>query len=152
MAELLIKAIDMTHPDPEKDKGCYKRGDIVDVRPDGHPWGKEEGPPKFYIVKVPDAKPEDIKHLQESETETKNKQDKDGKDVLDKDGNPIEQQVMTKRRRYNLDIDSMETPDQESLASGIKVELAMEKLNPVVLNKTTSTMLSGKAKVVKEVK
>ena len=31
----------------------YKKGDIVVVFPDGHKWGKEEGPPKFVIVKVP---------------------------------------------------------------------------------------------------
>jgi hypothetical protein len=53
MAEFLIKAINAVHIDPVKDKqGCYKRGDIVDVRPDGWPWGKEEGLPRFYIVKI----------------------------------------------------------------------------------------------------
>lgn len=36
MAELLIKAVDATHPDAEKDaRGCYKRGDIFAVYPDG---------------------------------------------------------------------------------------------------------------------
>ncbi len=55
MAELLVKAIDATHPDPVKDKqGCYKRGDVVVAMPDGHKWGKEERLPKFVIVKIPD--------------------------------------------------------------------------------------------------
>ena len=54
MAELLIKAVDATHIDPRKDlAGCYKRGDVVVVKPDGHVWGKEEGLPKFVIVKIP---------------------------------------------------------------------------------------------------
>lgn len=54
MAEFLIKAIDATHSDPEKDKrGCYKRGDFVVVMPDGHEWGKEERLPKFVVVKIP---------------------------------------------------------------------------------------------------
>jgi hypothetical protein len=54
MAEFLIKAIDATHSDPIKDKsGSYKRGDVVVVMPDGWPWGRLEGPPKFVIVKIP---------------------------------------------------------------------------------------------------
>lgn len=53
MAELLVKARDNAHPDPVKDRaGCYKAGDVVVVRPDGHPWGREEGPPQFVIVKL----------------------------------------------------------------------------------------------------
>jgi len=36
MAEILIKAVDATHADPEKDqRGCYKRGMPVDAFPDG---------------------------------------------------------------------------------------------------------------------
>ena len=31
----------------------YKKGDIVAVFPDGHKWGRLEGPPKFIIIKVP---------------------------------------------------------------------------------------------------
>ena len=35
MAELLIKAIDASNPNPDKDKrGCYKRGMVVEIRPD----------------------------------------------------------------------------------------------------------------------
>ena len=54
MAEILIKAVDAAHDDPEKDKqGCYKRGDPVVVMDDGHEWGKEERLPKFVVVKIP---------------------------------------------------------------------------------------------------
>lgn len=54
MAEILIKAVDAAHADPEKDKqGCYKRGDPVVVMDDGHEWGKEERLPKFVVVKIP---------------------------------------------------------------------------------------------------
>lgn len=54
MAELLIKATNATHSDPEKDaRGCWKRGDIVVVMPDGHEWGGEERLPKFVVVKIP---------------------------------------------------------------------------------------------------
>lgn len=50
--EILVKAEDHTHPDPVKDRrGAYKKGDVVVVKPDGHPWGTKEGPPRFVIVR-----------------------------------------------------------------------------------------------------
>lgn len=54
MAEILIKAIDAFHPDPLGNKrGCYKAGDPVVVFEDGHEWGAEERPPKFFLIKIP---------------------------------------------------------------------------------------------------
>lgn len=46
--DLVIKAVDATHPDPVKDaRGCYKRGDIVAVVRDGAEVGRlVELPPK----------------------------------------------------------------------------------------------------------
>ena len=65
MAELLIKASDNFNPDPVKDlRGCYKKGDVVVVKPDGWKWGKEElKKEKFYILRIPDKKPEDLEAL-----------------------------------------------------------------------------------------
>lgn len=65
MAELLIKSSDTTNPDPVKDlRGCYKKGDVVVVKPDGWSWGKEElKKEKFYILRIPDKKPEELKYL-----------------------------------------------------------------------------------------
>ena len=46
MARLLVKAVDYVHPDPIIDKqAAYKRGDVVAVLPDGHVFGRMEGPP-----------------------------------------------------------------------------------------------------------
>jgi hypothetical protein len=54
MAEILIKAIDYTHSDPDKDRrGSYKKGMPVVIFEDGHLWGAEEGLPKFVIIKIP---------------------------------------------------------------------------------------------------
>lgn len=54
MAEILIKAVDATHPDPVKDKrGCYKKGDPVVVMPNGHNWGNAECLPTFYVFRIP---------------------------------------------------------------------------------------------------
>jgi hypothetical protein len=54
MAEILVKAVDATHPDPVKDqRGCYKRGMFVAVKPDGWEWGALERLPQFAIIKIP---------------------------------------------------------------------------------------------------
>jgi hypothetical protein len=61
MAELLVKAVNATHSDPTKDaRGCYKRGDVIGVAPDGWSWGTlEKLPPaqggKFVVVKITDV-------------------------------------------------------------------------------------------------
>jgi hypothetical protein len=53
-AEILVKAVDVTHPDSVKDRrGSYKRGMPVVVMPDGHQWGTKEGPPLFVVIKIP---------------------------------------------------------------------------------------------------
>lgn len=52
MAEILVRWTDNTHADPAKDAWCYKRGDVVVVMPDGHEWGRKEGPPHFRVVKL----------------------------------------------------------------------------------------------------
>lgn len=54
MAELLVLAVNRTHPDPEKDRrGIHKKGDIIVVKPDGHTWGAGEGLPTFVRVLCP---------------------------------------------------------------------------------------------------
>ena len=68
MAELLIKAINASHPDPVKDRrGCYKRGDIVVVMPDGHEWGAKEGLPNFFKVKIPGVEVSRLDALREEQ-------------------------------------------------------------------------------------
>lgn len=60
MCELLVKAIDVINVNKDKDRaGCYKRGMTVLAMDDGHEWGKEERPPKFFIVKMPGIKKDD---------------------------------------------------------------------------------------------
>lgn len=54
MVRLLIKAQSATHPDTEKDKACYKTGDIVAVKPGGWKWGRKERLPLFFCVDLPD--------------------------------------------------------------------------------------------------
>lgn len=54
MADLLIVARSASHADPEKDRrGCWKKGDIVEVRDSGAPRGAKEGSPLFVWVECP---------------------------------------------------------------------------------------------------
>ena len=49
--EILVKLGDNVLPDPEADKGSFKEGDIVMIKPAGYLWGKEERQ-KFLIVQA----------------------------------------------------------------------------------------------------
>src|SRR5574343_841795 len=51
MAIFLIKDSDMVNPNPEKDKCCYKKGDIVEIFDDSKPCVIPPAPP-FWIVKI----------------------------------------------------------------------------------------------------
>lgn len=65
MCELLVKAIDATHPDPIINlAGCYKRGDVVSVKPDGFNWGAGESDTSvFEIVKMVGMSVADMQYL-----------------------------------------------------------------------------------------
>ncbi len=64
MAEILVKLSDN---DPSgKNPGAYRPGMPVVVKPDGWRWGREEGPPKFFIVKIPGVPVEEVeKYIEE---------------------------------------------------------------------------------------
>lgn len=51
MCEILVKLQDSTSPHPNSSK----RGDVVDVRPDGSAVGRLERPPLFCIVSCPQS-------------------------------------------------------------------------------------------------
>lgn len=117
MAELLVKAIDAKHDDPVEDaRGCYKRGDIVDVRPDGFRWGNEEALPKFIIIKCPGIAVNSVQQYMSSVTQKTITQDKTG--------NFIEQEELVKRRQYSIDLDKHNGK-----------ELTLQKLNSLIKDK-----------------
>ncbi len=64
MAEFIIKRISVSHPDPVKDlKGCYKRGDIIQVSEDG----ETANAPHLTVIKVPGLKVADVEFYQDCE-------------------------------------------------------------------------------------
>jgi len=131
MAEFLIKASDNTHSDPIKDaRGCYKKGDIVDVRPDGFRWGREEGPPKFYIVKMPDLKVEDArKYMQPLFSQELNKEG-----WFDK----------LRRRQYQIDVTTLQanltTAKAAELTSATGLTTDWKTIEPLTVDKATAVL------------
>lgn len=64
MAEILLKARDHVSSDPSLNKQLYKRGDIVCIQPDNHPWTPTERDRKlFCIIHVPRVKPAALQDL-----------------------------------------------------------------------------------------
>lgn len=97
--ELLIKAVDAIHSDPEKDRrGCYKRGDVVIVQDDGHEWGRKEGPPNFVVLRIPGA----ARALAERLTEEQDDDDT-GTPLPVVDGD----QPRHRRRRWSVDLNAL---------------------------------------------
>lgn len=97
MAEILIKASYSPHPDPEQDAMRYKTGMPVVIMPDGHPWGNAEGPPDFYILKIPGVSVESVKKYIEE------KLDGDGK--------------MLRRRVWQVRVSDLSAATRNKLAS-----------------------------------
>jgi len=90
--ELLIKAVDAHHPDIKVDgAGCYKKGDVVCIMPEGHEWGAKECLPKFLVVKA-DISDVEAADLVLSELSP----------LVDKDGKA---EIRT-RRKYNFDFET----------------------------------------------
>ena len=53
---MLVQVVDKKNADPYVDVGCYKRGDVIVICPDGHPWSEAERTnPDWTILKVPGA-------------------------------------------------------------------------------------------------
>lgn len=103
MAELLVKSIDATHPDPAVDRvGCYKIGDIVAVQPDGHPWGGCECLPTFLVVRIPGLSLEDALRYTEPRVLSVTA---DGPEIIE-------------RRRFKLDFLTALGPDQIAEIAG----------------------------------
>lgn len=123
MAELLIKAISSTNPDPVKDqRGCYKRGDIVDVRPDGFEWGKEEGLPTFVKVKIPGLAVSTLKQFMESEKG---------------DGVVIPLETTVRRRKWNILINDIPSQIKQTLQTAGEVTVTLSQIRNYIKNKQT---------------
>lgn len=105
MAELLIKAAEDDRL-PET-PGKWKTGMPVVAKPDGHEWGKKEGPPRFYIMKFPGMSVDELKEYVEQETE----ETEHGKKMLS-------------RRKFKLDVENLTLDKKQKLEStqGLRID------------------------------
>jgi len=140
MPILLIKATSATHWNPEEDlRGCYKRGDVVEVFDDSR-YGREEPPGSgtfvvdaaylaanpitapFYIVKVVGVSLARAQRLIEPDT--------DGVDVR---GRPI----VVRRRRFWLRADDVPVSIRNQLAATRFVQVTATQIQNYITNKRT---------------
>ena len=66
MAEIVIKRVSTTYADSKKRiRGCYKRGDIIDILDDG----LADTMPHLTVLKIPKLDKKDVSHFKESRKE-----------------------------------------------------------------------------------
>lgn len=125
--DVLIKLIDATHPDTETDrKGCYKKGDIVEVRTPGtYERGREEAPPKFALLHITNA-PEGLKRVLESP------------EFADF---PAAEKVVHRRRQHHLNTDAIPAGIWEELISNGTYSLPWGTAKKYLFNKSKGKSL-----------
>lgn len=128
MAEFLIKAVSATHADAVKDaRGSYKRGDVVVVMPDGHPWGSSERLPKCVVVKIPSLSVAQAQQFVESESVI---------DVF------TAARVITRRRRWRVRVDDVPLAIRNALRNNGEVTVSYAEVRNFIENKTTLALAS----------
>ena len=91
--EVLIKIGDTYSSDPEESqRACFKDGDVVVVREEGHIWGRYERE-NFLIIKMY-LKPQEVKKLVQPKESLTGEVDKEGKPKRE----------ILRRRKYRLDL------------------------------------------------
>lgn len=126
MARFLVKAVSAAHVDPVKDaRGCYKRGDIVVIRPDGHVWGREETLPMFYQVDVSGLTVEAATLYAQAHTEP------DLASPFPGDTTPV------KRRRYRFRIEALSGPALVNLDTSGQITMAWSTARTILRDTVT---------------
>lgn len=123
----LIKDRDQTHANPNKDRMCYKRGDIVQIFGPGQAYVVPPTEP-FYLIEVTGV-PMTVAEIQaryhQSETE--------GAFTLDGE---IERRPI-RRRVYWVNLDTLPNANKADLAANRYTLIAWNKLRSSVTNKVT---------------
>lgn len=141
MAELLIKAVNATHSDPLKDaRGCYKRGDVVGVAPNGWNWGaKELHPPadggKFVVLKITDVTRQQVINWVRNNWGT----EIDGID-FDADG-----ETPLRRRRVRIDVDLVPNNVRNAMNNTGQYTTTWAAIRQYFRNKQTDQTATGAA-------
>lgn len=139
MAELLIKATNATHTDPVKDaRGCYKRGDVVGVAPDGWAWGALElkAPAtggQFVVLKITDVTRQQVINWVRNNWGTQI----DGID-FDVDG-----ETPLRRRRVRIDVDLVPNNVRNAMNNTGQYSTTWTAIRQYIRNKETNATATG---------
>jgi hypothetical protein len=97
MAEIVVVVKDKVNKDFYLDCGCYKRGDVIEVREDGWPWGTiDRSNPDWRIIKVPQHSVAELAAFLARE----------------KDTDPKNPSRTLQKRHFKLDIDNPALPQE----------------------------------------
>lgn len=94
--DVLFMYLSVPHPDPEKDRGRYKLGDMVDFRPFRGKQASGEVPPTFFRVSIPDMTRADLEEYFVSLEEYTETADPETQEVTTNS-------EMLRRKRFNFD-------------------------------------------------
>src|SRR5574339_729768 len=120
---LLIKDSDATHIDPAKDlRGCYKRGDPVEVFPGTKAIVLPPAPP-FYVVRITNVTYAQAVKFQDAWVDRTDPQ------------NP----VRVRRRLYACEINNLSTPLRNELLADRYIEVTLNQVRNQLRNKQTGT-------------
>jgi hypothetical protein len=103
MAEIVVQIVDKVNKDFYLNCGCYKRGDVIEIREDGFPWGKiDRSNPDWRIIKLPQYSVKDLESFRSGEKNT----------------DPTQPSKTLQRRAFKFDIDNPNLPqDIKSVVS-----------------------------------
>ena len=122
----LIKASEVTHPVPAKDRMRYKRGDFVELWGPGTPYVVPCAEP-FYLIEVTGV----VMTVAEIKARYEQMQFTDDSGTPTADGKPY------RRRVYWVDLDSLPNANKADLAADRYTLIAWNKAKSSVKNKIT---------------
>ena len=121
MAILLIFDHDNTRADPVKDlRGCYKRGDVVQVFEDGTPCVIPPAPP-FYIVEITGLSKALAEKYMQADTDLTNP----------------EKPITLRRRKYGIAVAAIPAVIRTALQTNRYVKVTWTQVRDYVRNKLT---------------
>ncbi len=133
MAELLIMKADKVHDDPAISANhCYKRGDIVQVVPDGYSWSRKERKSTyancaFFLLRIPGLSVADANKFMDEDRESLTDEQK-------RDNKPL----MLKRRKWRTLLDTMPVSVRSALDDTGEASAKFEDIRTFIENKSTN--------------
>jgi hypothetical protein len=120
---IVVKDSDATHSDPVKNlRGCYKRGDPVQVLPGTTPIVLPPAPP-FFIVRITNVTLAQAIKFQNAQLDTVD---------------PLHP-VRVRRRLYACEVDNLSTPLRNELLADRYIEVSLNQIRNQLRNKQTGT-------------